>query len=200
VMSIVVAFGGNTAPQVVNIFGSSLVAFQGKAGVSSGFEGLVIVSAMGFTMSVYWACRFLTQLELDLKLVILPFFVLLTEAMVASAVERVTEYLELPQEAPAIIESNRPPAYWPSSSSPSSQEEFISVEDLVIKYAPDLPAVLHGVSFKIKARERVGLVGRTGSGRSLGRPCLPILTLYREIHASHRSVAFCRSRSRAYYH
>jgi len=74
VMSIVVAFGGNTAPQVVNIFGSSLVAFQGKAGVSSGFEGLVIVSAMGFTMSVYWACRFLTQLELDLKLVILLLF------------------------------------------------------------------------------------------------------------------------------
>jgi hypothetical protein len=73
VMSIVVVFGGNTAPQVVNIFGSSIVAFQGKAGVSSGFEGLVIVSAMGFTMSVYWACRFLTQLELDLKWVILFF-------------------------------------------------------------------------------------------------------------------------------
>jgi ABC-type multidrug transport system fused ATPase/permease subunit len=94
-------------------------------------------------------------------------FVPLTEVTISSAVERVTEYLELPQEAPAIIESNRPPAYWPSSSSPSSQEEFISVEDLVIKYAPDLPAVLHGVSFQIKARERVGLVGRTGSGRLL---------------------------------
>jgi ABC-type multidrug transport system fused ATPase/permease subunit len=39
------------------------------------------------------------------------------------------------------------------------------VENLVIKYAPDLPAVLHGVSFRIKAGERVGLVGRTGSGK-----------------------------------
>jgi len=40
------------------------------------------------------------------------------------------------------------------------------VEDLVIKYAPDLPSVLHGVSFAIKPREKVGLLGRTGSGKS----------------------------------
>jgi ABC-type glutathione transport system ATPase component len=46
-------------------------------------------------------------------------------------------------------------------------EKFISVENLVIKYAPDLPAVLHGVTFDIKAGERVGLVGRTGSGEYL---------------------------------
>lgn len=73
VMTIVVAFGGSTAPQVINLFGGNIVAFQGKSGVSSGFEGLVIVSAMGFTMSVYWACRFLTQLELDLKLVLFTY-------------------------------------------------------------------------------------------------------------------------------
>lgn len=77
--------------------------------------------------------------------------------------ERIEEYVDIPKEPPPIIESSRPPAYWPSSTS-SSAEEFISVEDLVIKYAPDLPSVLHGVSFKVKARERVGLVGRTGSG------------------------------------
>lgn len=79
--------------------------------------------------------------------------------------ERIDQYLELPQEPPAIIESNRPPAYWPSATSPSSAEKFITVENLVIKYAPDLPAVLHGVTFNIRAGERVGLVGRTGSGR-----------------------------------
>lgn len=84
-----------------------------------------------------------------------------------SSVERITEYLVLPQEPPYIIESNRPPAYWPSGSSPSSQDGFISVENLVIKYAPELPAVLRGVSFKIKAQERIGLVGRTGSGEIL---------------------------------
>lgn len=43
---------------------------------------------------------------------------------------------------------------------------MISVENLVIKYAPDLPAVLQDVSFTLKAGERVGLLGRTGSGKS----------------------------------
>lgn len=43
---------------------------------------------------------------------------------------------------------------------------MIEVEDLVVKYAPELPDVLHGVSFAIKPRERVGLLGRTGSGKS----------------------------------
>lgn len=78
--------------------------------------------------------------------------------------ERIDQYLKLPQEPATVIESNRPPAYWPSTTSPSSASSFISVENLVIKYAPDLPAVLHGVSFQIRAGERVGLVGRTGSG------------------------------------
>ena len=68
--------------------------------------------------------------------------------------------LRLPQEPPAIIESNRVPAHWPSSS---NNDSLINVEDLEIKYAPDLPAVLHNVSFTLKAGERVGLLGRTGS-------------------------------------
>lgn len=113
---------------------------------SSGFEGLVIVTVMSFTSSVYWACRFLTQLELDLN-----------------SVERISEYEMIPQESHAVVESNKSPAWWPSTA---SQADFISVENLVIKYAPDLPAVLHGVSFKVRSGERVGLVGRTGSGKS----------------------------------
>ena len=46
----------------------------------------------------------------------------------------------------------------------SHSDSLIRVEDLVIKYAPGLPSVLHGVSFDIKPREKVGLLGRTGSG------------------------------------
>lgn len=82
-----------------------------------------------------------------------------------SSVERVVEYLDVPQEPPAVIESNRPPAYWPSSSS-ANADTLVSVENLVIKYAPELPPVLHDVSFQLKARERIGLLGRTGSGKS----------------------------------
>jgi len=71
--------------------------------------------------------------------------------------------LDLPQEPPAIIESNRAPAYWPSSSNGPS---LISVENLTVKYAPELPSVLHNVSFSLGPGERVGLLGRTGSGKS----------------------------------
>ncbi|KAI0048026.1 multidrug resistance-associated ABC transporter [Auriscalpium vulgare] len=113
--------------------------------VSAGLAGLVITSAMAFTASMYSACLTWTDLELDLN-----------------SVERLVEYLDLPQEPPAIIESARPPAYWPSSDSQS----LIVVEDLVVKYAPELPPVLHGVSFSLKPGERVGLLGRTGSGKS----------------------------------
>jgi ABC-type multidrug transport system fused ATPase/permease subunit len=80
-----------------------------------------------------------------------------------SSVERVVEYLKLPQEPPAVIESNRPPAYWPSSA---RNENLLSVENLVVKYSPELPPVLQGISFTLKAGERVGLIGRTGSGKS----------------------------------
>jgi ABC-type multidrug transport system fused ATPase/permease subunit len=83
--------------------------------------------------------------------------------MYYSSVERVVEYLDLPQEPPAIIENNRVPAYWPSSS---NKDSLIRVEDLVIKYAPELPPVLHNVSFSLGATERIGLLGRTGSGKS----------------------------------
>ena len=82
-----------------------------------------------------------------------------------SSVERVVEYLDLPQEPAAIIESNRPPAYWPSSSS-ENRDSMLVVEGLSVKYAPDLPAVLKDISFSLKAKERVGLLGRTGSGKS----------------------------------
>ncbi|KAF8158956.1 multidrug resistance-associated ABC transporter [Mycena galopus ATCC 62051] len=112
----------------------------------AGLAGLAITSALNFSQGVYQTLRFWTTLELDLN-----------------CVERIVEYLHLPQEPPAIIESYRPPAYWPSAS---RKENLLTLENVVVQYAPDLPPVLHGVSFSLKAGERVGLVGRTGSGKS----------------------------------
>lgn len=66
---------------------------------------------------------------------------------------------------------------------------MISVENLVIKYAPELPPVLHGVSFQLKARERVGLLGRTGSGKStLATSILRFVSLKCAIHSRMYSV------------
>nr|VDD06414.1 unnamed protein product [Brassica oleracea] len=76
-----------------------------------------------------------------------------------NAVERVGNYIEIPSEAPLVIESNRPPPGWPSAGS-------IKFEDAVLRYRPQLPPVLHGVSFFIHPTDKVGIVGRTGAGKS----------------------------------
>ncbi|KZS94266.1 hypothetical protein SISNIDRAFT_454002 [Sistotremastrum niveocremeum HHB9708] len=123
---------------------TTLLALAGR--VPAGFAGLTITSAMAFTNSIYWTCRHWTTLETDLN-----------------SVERIVEYLDLPQQPPRVIESNRPPAYWPSNS---GADDMIVVKNLEVKYAPQLPSVIHGISFTLKPRERIGLLGRTGSGKS----------------------------------
>ncbi|KAJ8490643.1 hypothetical protein OPV22_012364 [Ensete ventricosum] len=76
-----------------------------------------------------------------------------------NAVERVGTYIELPSEAPPVIESNRPPPGWPSAG-------IIKFQDVVLRYRPELPPVLHGISFTIEGSEKIGIVGRTGAGKS----------------------------------
>ncbi|KAG6487042.1 hypothetical protein ZIOFF_055624 [Zingiber officinale] len=75
-----------------------------------------------------------------------------------NAVERVGTYIDLPSEAP-VIESSRPPPAWPSAGT-------IRFQDVVLRYRPELPPVLHGISFKIKGSEKIGIAGRTGAGKS----------------------------------
>ncbi|XP_057833257.2 ABC transporter C family member 2 [Cryptomeria japonica] len=76
-----------------------------------------------------------------------------------NAVERVGTYTDLPSEAPLIIENCRPPQGWPSSG-------IVEFKNVVMRYRQDLPPVLRGISFRIMSTEKVGVVGRTGAGKS----------------------------------
>lgn len=76
-----------------------------------------------------------------------------------NAVERVGIYIDLPSEAPSIIENNRPPTGWPSLG-------LVEFDNVGFRYRPGLPPVLHGLSFSISPTEKVGIVGRTGAGKS----------------------------------
>ncbi|KAH9298212.1 hypothetical protein KI387_029894, partial [Taxus chinensis] len=75
------------------------------------------------------------------------------------SIERIQQYSCIPSEAPLMIENSRPPASWPF-------EGTVDIENLHVKYKENLPKVLHGVTCKFIGGEKIGIVGRTGSGKS----------------------------------
>ncbi|TRY99951.1 hypothetical protein DNTS_010308 [Danionella cerebrum] len=82
-----------------------------------------------------------------------------TEARFTS-VERIHHYIEsLSLEAPARVKNKAPPSDWP-------QEGEIVFDGTEMKYRDNLPLILKKVSCTIRPKEKVGIVGRTGSGKS----------------------------------
>ena len=72
--------------------------------------------------------------------------------------ERVFEFIDEEQESPRVLASD-PASDWPSGGA-------ITIKDASLRYRPGLPLALNGVSIKILPKERVGICGRTGSGKS----------------------------------
>ncbi|KAL5210026.1 hypothetical protein ABZP36_005649 [Zizania latifolia] len=75
------------------------------------------------------------------------------------SVERIYQYCKLPSEAPLLIENCCPPSSWPENGN-------IELVDLKVCYKDDLPLVLHGISCMFPGGKKIGIVGRTGSGKS----------------------------------
>ncbi|KAL3847028.1 hypothetical protein ACJMK2_017964 [Sinanodonta woodiana] len=82
-----------------------------------------------------------------------------TEAKFTSVQRLLVYSKDVESEAPAIIEDNRPPTEWP-------HEGEIKFVDYQMRYRENLPLALKGITFSVKAKEKIGIVGRTGSGKS----------------------------------
>ncbi|XP_062120260.1 ABC transporter C family member 10-like [Humulus lupulus] len=75
------------------------------------------------------------------------------------SVERLNQYMSIPSEAPEVIEENRPPSNWPNVGA-------IEIHNLQIRYRANSPLVVNGISCTFKGGHKIGIVGRTGSGKS----------------------------------
>ncbi|KAJ2683530.1 hypothetical protein IWW39_005444 [Coemansia spiralis] len=89
---------------------------------------------------------------------------------------RVQEYEQLTPEAPDVIEDNRPERSWP-------MEGTVEFKNYSTRYREGLDLVLKNVSFAVKPCEKVGIVGRTGAGKSS-----MALALFRIIEAAEGQI------------
>ncbi|KAL9890469.1 probable multidrug resistance-associated protein lethal(2)03659 [Glossina fuscipes] len=115
------------------------------APANGGDVGLAITQALGMTGMVQWGMRQSAELENTM-----------------TAVERVVEYDDIEPEGE--LESKldkKPPDSWP-------EEGKIIFDELSLRYFPDPKSeyILKGLTFEIRASEKIGIVGRTGAGKS----------------------------------
>ncbi|KAL5499199.1 hypothetical protein ACEPAH_1717 [Sanghuangporus vaninii] len=109
--------------------------------LSAGYAGFTLSIVLSFSRQILFWVRIYNLVEIQ-----------------ANSLERMLEFMRVDHE-PEPSESGKPPAYWPSSGE-------LRVEKLSARYSDDSPNVLHNITFAVKSGERVGIVGRTGAGKS----------------------------------
>ncbi|KAI8611102.1 P-loop containing nucleoside triphosphate hydrolase protein [Chytriomyces sp. MP71] len=145
------------------VFGSALFAVGSVAlygSVNASLVGLALTYALSVTQSLNWMVRQSCEIETNIV-----------------SVERMKEYIDLPQEAPYEIPARKPHPTWPEHGE-------IEFKGYQAKYRPDLDLVLKGLDFKIHPNEKIGIVGRTGAGKSS-----LTLALFRIIEAASGSIS-----------
>lgn len=126
---------------LVSFFSATFVLIN-IGNIDAGAAGLSLTYAVTFTENVLWLVRLYSEVQQNMN-----------------SVERVREYLEVEQEAAPVLPDSRPSTGWPSQGA-------VEFAGYTTRYRPDLDAVLKDVSFSVKAGEKVGIVGRTGAGKS----------------------------------
>ncbi|CAO2632963.1 ATP-binding cassette sub-family C member 6 [Lemmus lemmus] len=124
------------------VFVATLCAVLSKAHLSAGLVGFSVSATLQVTQTLQWVVRSWTDLE---------------NSMVA--VERVQDYTDIPKEAPWRLPTCAARPLWPTRGQ-------IELQDFGLRHRPELPLAVRGVSLKIHAGEKVGIVGKTGAGKS----------------------------------
>uniref|UniRef100_A0A8C7QTM5 Multidrug resistance-associated protein 4 n=1 Tax=Oncorhynchus mykiss TaxID=8022 RepID=A0A8C7QTM5_ONCMY len=112
-----------------------------RDGLEAGAVGLVLSYAVTLLGNFQWTIRQSAEME-----------------NMMTSVERVVEYSELESEAPWETQK-RPPPEWPSQG-------LITFDWVNFSYSSDGPVVLKDIKAMFRPKEKVGIVGRTGAGKS----------------------------------
>ncbi|XP_060028892.1 multidrug resistance-associated protein 1 isoform X2 [Erinaceus europaeus] len=110
--------------------------------LSAGLVGLSVSYSLQITSYLNWLVRMSSEMETNIV-----------------AVERLKEYSETEKEAPWRIQETTPPKSWP-------QAGRVEFRDYGLRYREDLDLVLKNINITIEGGEKVGIVGRTGAGKS----------------------------------
>ncbi|QFZ26635.1 putative ATP-dependent bile acid permease [Clavispora lusitaniae] len=110
--------------------------------IDAGLAGLSLSYAISFSESALWIVRLYANIEMNMN-----------------SVERLQEFLEIEQEPPSEIPETEPRPTWPEHGE-------IDMENVTLRYAPHLPRVIKNVTFHVDSCNKIGIVGRTGAGKS----------------------------------
>ncbi|KAJ8730882.1 hypothetical protein PYW08_002295 [Mythimna loreyi] len=123
------------------IFFSAMFAVLNRDTISAGLVGLSVSYALQITQTLNWLVRMTSEVETNIV-----------------AVERIKEYAETEQEAAWNV-SPGPPASWPETGA-------LQLERLTLAYRAGAEPALRDVTCAVAPRDKLGIVGRTGAGKS----------------------------------